>query len=179
MAASKLIKILKAALGQGEKGRRSGRAFRNPKTGRLEGISKKDLKTASKLRKGAIAAGVGAGGLAAANLVNKDEKSYKIKSGDTLSEIAKKTGTTLGRLLKANPSIKDPNKIKVGQEIKISEEVKPRKSVYANMSKKQMSEITKKKNPKNTVTFNKTGGSIGCGKAIRGHGKGPYKKKGM
>lgn len=44
---------------------------------------------------------------------------YTVKAGDTLSAIAKKYGTTVDALLKANPSIKDPNLIKVGQVINI------------------------------------------------------------
>ena len=44
---------------------------------------------------------------------------YKIKSGDTLSQIAKKNGMTLKALLGANPGIKNANKIRVGQSIKI------------------------------------------------------------
>jgi len=44
---------------------------------------------------------------------------YKIKSGDTLSQIAKKNGMTLKSLLGANPGIKNANKISVGQSIKI------------------------------------------------------------
>lgn len=43
---------------------------------------------------------------------------YKVKSGDTLSQIAKRMGTTLKALMAANPNIKDANKIKVGQSIK-------------------------------------------------------------
>jgi len=44
---------------------------------------------------------------------------YKIKSGDTLSQIAKRKGITLKALLGANPGIKNANKISVGQSIKI------------------------------------------------------------
>lgn len=44
---------------------------------------------------------------------------YTIKKGDTLSAIAKKYGISLQELLKANPQIKNPNLIKVGQVIKI------------------------------------------------------------
>ena len=47
-------------------------------------------------------------------------EAYKIKKGDTISELAKIYGTTVGRLLKANPSIKDANSIRVGQTIKIN-----------------------------------------------------------
>lgn len=39
---------------------------------------------------------------------------YTVKPGDTLSKIAKVTGCSADQLLKANPQIKDPNKIKVG-----------------------------------------------------------------
>ena len=47
-------------------------------------------------------------------------EAYKIKKGDTLSQLAKIYGTTVGRLLKANPSIKDANSIRVGQSIKVN-----------------------------------------------------------
>jgi len=39
---------------------------------------------------------------------------YTIKPGDTLSKIAKLNGCSLDQLLKANPQITDPNRIKVG-----------------------------------------------------------------
>ena len=39
---------------------------------------------------------------------------YTIKPGDSLSKIARVTGCTTAQLLEANPQIKDPNKIKVG-----------------------------------------------------------------
>lgn len=44
---------------------------------------------------------------------------YTVKSGDTLSEIALKYKTTVDRLLKLNPSIKNKNLIYVGQVIKV------------------------------------------------------------
>lgn len=47
----------------------------------------------------------------------KDEY-YTVKSGDTLTGIAKKNGLTLAELIKLN-NIKDPNKIYVGQKLKI------------------------------------------------------------
>ena len=46
------------------------------------------------------------------------EKTYTVKSGDTLSEIAKKYKTTVASLAKKN-GIKDVNKIYVGQVLKI------------------------------------------------------------
>ena len=45
-------------------------------------------------------------------------KTYKVKSGDTLSEIAKKYNTTVSAIAKKN-NIKDVNKIYVGQVLKI------------------------------------------------------------
>ena len=44
---------------------------------------------------------------------------YVVKSGDTLSKIATRNGTTLAELLKANPQIKNPNKIKVGDVVSV------------------------------------------------------------
>lgn len=44
---------------------------------------------------------------------------YTVKKGDTLSAIAKKYNTTVENIMKANPSIKNPNKIYVGQVIQI------------------------------------------------------------
>ncbi|HET7472716.1 MAG TPA: LysM domain-containing protein [Candidatus Limnocylindrales bacterium] len=44
---------------------------------------------------------------------------YTIKKGDTLSKIAAAHGITVDELLAANPAIKDPNKIGLGQQIVI------------------------------------------------------------
>ena len=44
---------------------------------------------------------------------------YKVKKGDTLSQIAKAKGVTLQALLAANPNIKNANQIRVGQSIKM------------------------------------------------------------
>jgi murein DD-endopeptidase MepM/ murein hydrolase activator NlpD len=46
-------------------------------------------------------------------------KTYKVKSGDTLSGIASKNKTTVAALVKLN-KIKDPSKISVGQTIKLN-----------------------------------------------------------
>lgn len=46
-------------------------------------------------------------------------KYHTVKSGETLSGIAKKYGTTVNKLVQLN-GIKDPNKIYVGQKIKIN-----------------------------------------------------------
>jgi len=65
-----------------------------------------------------------------------DIKKYKVKSGDTLSAIAKKNGTTIAAIMKANPSIKDANKIRVGQKINFT--AGKAKNPYKGMSKDQM-----------------------------------------
>lgn len=44
---------------------------------------------------------------------------YVVAKGDTMSKIAKKFGVTVEQLLAANLQIKDPNKIKIGDEVKI------------------------------------------------------------
>jgi hypothetical protein len=44
---------------------------------------------------------------------------YKVKAGDTLNGIAKQHGVTLKAILAANPKIKNPNEIRVGQSITI------------------------------------------------------------
>jgi len=45
--------------------------------------------------------------------------SYKIQSGDTLSALARKYGTTVSALMAANPQITDPNKIYAGANLNI------------------------------------------------------------
>jgi hypothetical protein len=44
---------------------------------------------------------------------------YTVKSGDTLSAIAARFNTTVGELVKRNPTIKDPDRIRVGQTIDV------------------------------------------------------------
>ncbi|HKU73034.1 MAG TPA: LysM peptidoglycan-binding domain-containing protein [Pyrinomonadaceae bacterium] len=44
---------------------------------------------------------------------------YVVKAGDTLSKIATRNGITLAQLLQLNPSITNPNKIKVGDKINL------------------------------------------------------------
>ena len=45
---------------------------------------------------------------------------HTVSKGETLSGIAKKYGTTVTKLMQLNPSIKDANKISVGQKITVS-----------------------------------------------------------
>ena len=46
-------------------------------------------------------------------------KTYVVKKGDSLSEIAKAHDTTVKKLLAINPSIKSADKIEIGQKIKL------------------------------------------------------------
>ena len=69
----------------------------------------------------------------------------KIKSGDTLSQIAKDKGMTLKALLGANPKIKNANSIRVGQTINIPNTSKmagsASKNPYAGMTRTQMAQM--------------------------------------
>lgn len=44
---------------------------------------------------------------------------YVVKKGDNLTAIAKAHGTTLAKVVKLNPSIKDPNKIWRGTKVRL------------------------------------------------------------
>ena len=45
---------------------------------------------------------------------------YRVAAGDTLGDIAQKYGTSVGKLMALNPSIKNPNLIYAGQHIRIN-----------------------------------------------------------
>ncbi len=69
----------------------------------------------------------------------------KVKSGDTLSQIAKSKGISLKALLAANPSIKNANKIRVGQSIKVpgagAGKAAKTGNPYKGMSRVQMADM--------------------------------------
>jgi murein DD-endopeptidase MepM/ murein hydrolase activator NlpD len=44
---------------------------------------------------------------------------YKVRAGDTLSKIARRNGLTLAQLLKVNPQVKNPDRVKVGDVINL------------------------------------------------------------
>jgi lysozyme len=46
-------------------------------------------------------------------------KTYIVKKGDSLSEIAKAHDTTVKKLMALNPAIKSADKIEIGQKIKL------------------------------------------------------------
>jgi len=74
---------------------------------------------------------------------------YKIKSGDTLSQIAKKNNTTVKTLQKIN-NIADPNKIRAGKTLNLGIG-KPglssarKMSPYAGQTKTEMKKMSMKK----------------------------------
>jgi len=85
---------------------------------------------------------------------------YKIKSGDTLSQIAKKKGFTLKQLMSANPNITDANKIRAGANLKLPYAASKvgsakrtgatvggstKQSPYKGMTKTQMADLQPKK----------------------------------
>lgn len=74
--------------------------------------------------------------------------SVKVKSGDTLSQIAKSRGMTVKALLDANPGIKNANMIKVGQSIKIpgaaAGKAAKSSNPYKGMTKTQMNALASK-----------------------------------
>ncbi len=68
---------------------------------------------------------------------------YTIKSGDTLSQIAKARGTTIAALKKAN-NITDVNKIRAGRKLKVPATVGKSKNPYAGETKSSMAAMIKK-----------------------------------
>ena len=55
----------------------------------------------------------------------QEENFYVVKQGDTLGNIAKENGLSLKQLLDANPAIKNPDRISIGQKINLKPEEKP------------------------------------------------------
>src|SRR5262245_31082743 len=53
------------------------------------------------------------------NNVSSSNANYTVRSGDTLSEIARNHGVSLSSLIKANPQISNPNIIHSGQHIHV------------------------------------------------------------
>jgi len=101
-------------------------------------------------RKSALAAGAVAGAAATStgdSTSRSSTSSYTIKSGDTLSAIARDSGIKLAELRDANPQIKDLNKIKPGQKIKIPKASirGTGRSIYEGMTKAEMEKMAMKK----------------------------------
>ena len=74
--------------------------------------------------------------------------SVKVESGDTLSAIAKEKGTSIKAIMAANPNIKDPNKISIGQKIKIPADIKKTDDPYEGQTKKSMADMGRERRVK-------------------------------
>jgi LysM repeat protein len=98
------------------------------------GTGKPRSRKGSGLKEAAIAGTVVTGGAA---LFGGGTKSVTVKSGDTLSQIAKDNNTTLAAIKKANPNITDIHSIRPGQKVKVPK-VKGRTSVYQGLSKSEL-----------------------------------------
>ena len=85
----------------------------------------------------------------------KIQKDVTVRSGDTLSQIAKKYNTSVRQMMAANPSMKNANQIRVGQVLKLPKEVITGSSIgktnnpYQGQSSK---EITSGKSKRETAT---------------------------
>jgi murein DD-endopeptidase MepM/ murein hydrolase activator NlpD len=112
---------------------------------------------------------------------------YKIKSGDTLSAIAKKKKTTVAELVKLN-SIKDPNKIRAGTTLKLpakkdagtkADKLRERaKKVWGEDSKKRKEDSKKKKDDSKKKKVSRKDAvkeDLKQGKGVRDYGIPPYK----
>ena len=104
----------------------------------------------------------------------KQRTEYKVRKGDTLSQIAKAAGMTLPQLKALNPSIKDYNKVGVGQILSL--EKGNATSPYTGVSKSEMARMARDTAAnKAKTTSKKRGGKVGkprgVGAATRGYGK--------
>ena len=131
--------------------------------------------------------GIIGGVVGAASLLDsggRGTKSVTVKSGDTLSQIAKDNNTTIAAIKKANPSITNIHLIHAGQTIKVPK-VKDRKSVYQGMTSAELQQPKKtttatkiKYGPPGTYGASKSGGMIkrsSGGKSKKYAGGGPLK----
>ena len=77
------------------------------------GVSVEDIVYANQLQDTALLM------VGQALVIPHGETQYTVRAGDTLYGIARRFGVGLGRLIAANPQIRDPNRIRVGQVIVI------------------------------------------------------------
>lgn len=120
-------------------------------------------------------AGIGAGILASMTQLPKRQKptsSQTVKTGDTLSGMARRAGVSLKELMAANPSIKNANRIRVGQKIKIP--AKSDKKTYEGMSRSEMRAISMDREDQGDTPFRK-GGMV----KKKNYGAIDYRKGGM
>jgi len=80
--------------------------------------------------------------------------SYKIKSGDSLSKIAKKHGISIGKIMAANKNVTSADHIKAGQTITLPEQGYLDKAArYLNIRKTENPYAGYKKKKKSTSTL--------------------------
>lgn len=110
---------------------------------------------------------------------------YKIQQGDTLSRIAKNNNTDLNSILKLNPTIKDPNKIGIGQTVSMpgnraSPELKKPKETKQEVIKPVTwnSLISDSEGMRNDAYWDETGKVWTIGKGSTTHPNGTPVKKG-
>ena len=72
----------------------------------------------------------------------KTKGTYKIKKGDTLSQLAKDNNTTVAKLMELNPGIKDKDKIRAGAGLK---GINVKKEVYSRKYSPNPKDENKKK----------------------------------
>ena len=154
---------------KGKPGRRSKKQGIVVGKKRVAAQSRRDKLKGAAVGAGVVGAGVGtkealealdSGDIGPAP-IKAESKSYKVKRGDTLSEIAMEHGVTVKALMKANPSIKNKDTIKAGDTIKIPRIPRP------TVKPKRMSRG-------GSVGGSSTSGSNsrpkGVGAALRGYG---------
>ena len=129
--ATKSKTVGRAAKKTATKSKTVGRAVRKAATKTKTPNRSKGFTTAA-----IVGGAAGAGGTAAA----LKKKNYSVKSGDTLSQIAKREGVSLKAIKEANPNIKNLNKIRVGQNIKVPR-IPRSSSPYKGMTKSEMAKI--------------------------------------
>ena len=99
--------------------------------------------------------------------------SYKIQSGDTLSQIAKSRGTTVKKLMEMNPSIKNANQIRAGASLKlppkteVSKMTGSKSSPYRGMSSKEITSGSMQKSGSKTSAAKAGAKQGGVGSATK------------
>ena len=78
---------------------------------------------------------------ASTNTVSNSTRDYVIQWGDTLTGIANRFGTTIQKLMQANPFIVDPNRIYAGQTLKIPQSHTGSKILKDGMVELQAGEV--------------------------------------
>ena len=63
---------------------------------------------------------------------------YKVRKGDTLSDIAKRCGCSVANLMKANSGIADTNRIRTGEIIRLPNTPQARGVGYDSTNQKDM-----------------------------------------